>query len=118
MITFIEFQGLNEDYEFKCLNESEFIELNEAERKQVDYAIFILENHLKSSDELDEGLFSSVIGGLSGFLVGPMIGKVIARVLGVDKGLLYNLLTSKMVSTAMGAAIGDYLSSGKIKSSD
>ena len=55
-------------------------------------------------DIIDEGLFSTIIGGAVGATVGQSIMKAICKCLGIDeKGTLGSLLTSKLVLTAMGA---------------
>jgi len=59
------------------------------------------------SNELNEGVLGSVLGGLGGLAFGKSIGKIIARVLGIkENSPLYNVLTSRLVGTAIGAAIG------------
>ena len=56
---------------------------------------------------IDEGLFSTIIGGAVGATVGQSIMKAICKCLGIDeKGTLGNLLTSRLVLTAMGAQLG------------
>ena len=58
-------------------------------------------------DIIDEGLFSTIIGGAVGATVGQSIMKAICKCLGIDeKGTLGNLLTSRLVLTAMGAQLG------------
>lgn len=58
-------------------------------------------------DIIDEGLFSTIIGGAVGATVGQSIMKAICKCLGIDeKGTLGSLLTSKLVLTAMGAQLG------------
>jgi len=59
------------------------------------------------TNELNEGVIGSVLGGLGGLAFGKSIGKIIARVLGIkENSPLYNVLTSRLVGTAIGAAIG------------
>lgn len=61
----------------------------------------------KLDDVIDEGLFSSLIGGAVAATVGQSIMKAVCKCLGIDeKGTLGNLLTSKLVLTAMGAQLG------------
>ncbi len=58
-------------------------------------------------DVIDEGLFSTIIGGAVAATVGQSIMKAICKCLGIDeKGTLGNLLTSRLVLTAMGAQLG------------
>lgn len=101
----IEEKTLNEiilqDGDFEFLNESERAEVQDILNKFGDRKV----------SELDEGILSSILGGLTGFIVGPAIGKVIANSLGIDKGIIYDMLTSRLVSTALGAAITKYMGS-------
>ena len=61
----------------------------------------------KLDDVIDEGLFSSLLGGAVAATVGQSIMKAVCKCLGIDeKGTLGNLLTSKLVLTAMGAQLG------------
>lgn len=97
---------INEFYasgEFDFLNESEKIELYELLEEYKDVKV----------QDLDEGFFGKLMGGVTGLVVGPAIGKIVARTLGIDKGILYDMLTSKLVSTALGASIGNYITSKK-----
>ena len=57
-------------------------------------------------EEVDEGLFGSLVGGLTGATIGPAIGKAICNALGISSGMLYNLFTSRMFTTAVAAYIG------------
>jgi len=67
----------------------------------------LLLEKLEKGEELDEGLFGSIIGGGLGLLAGPIIGKAICKALSIDeRGVLGSLLLSKLVCTAIGASIG------------
>ncbi len=62
---------------------------------------------LESGEEIDEGFFGALAGGVVGALAGPAIGKAICKVLGIDpSGNLGRLLTSRLVTTALGYAVG------------
>lgn len=58
---------------------------------------------------LNEGLFGSILGGLTGFALGKRIGEVICNVLGIGNGLLKDLLTSRLFGAALGSSIGKRL---------
>jgi len=60
----------------------------------------------KDLNELDEGVFGAIFGGLAGVTVGPWLGKAICKCLGIDKGLLYDVFTSRLFTTALGVTIG------------
>lgn len=80
-------------------------------KKVYDYIIEANEiakvNNQPLEEVLDEGLFSSLIGGAVASTVGQSIMKAICKCLGIDeKGTLGNLLTSRLVLTAMGAQLG------------
>ena len=62
--------------------------------------------YLNDGEEVDEGLFGSLVGGLTGATIGPAIGKAICNALGISSGMLYNLFTSRMFTTAVAAYIG------------
>lgn len=85
---------------------NEEIQLNESEMKQVDDAAEIIAKNLKEGNPVDEGLFKSVVGGLTGVTIGPAIGKAICNALGITGGVLYNLFTSRAFTTAVAAYIG------------
>lgn len=56
---------------------------------------------------LEEGLFSSILGGAAGMTFGPAVMKAVCDALGVDvKGTFGSLLTSRIILTAVGAKIG------------
>lgn len=63
--------------------------------------------------DIDEGIISKVLGGITGFVIGPSIGKVIANALGIQKGIIYDMLTSRLVGAALGAAITKYVAGAK-----
>lgn len=61
---------------------------------------------LINGDEIEEGFFSSVLGGTAGVLIGPAIGKAVCKALGIEEnGPLGKLLTSRLVSAAIGASL-------------
>jgi len=83
-----------------------FQEFFENDIKIEDLSNLILEKI--NNNEIDEGLFATIIGGTTGVLIGPAIGRAIAKVLGVQEGgVLWNLLTSKAVTAAIGATIAN-----------
>lgn len=62
---------------------------------------------IKEGQEIDEGFFSSLLGGLAGVTAGASVMKAICKALGVEKGLLYDFLTSKVLCGVAGAAIAN-----------
>jgi len=61
---------------------------------------------LEKGEEIDEGLFSGLLGAGVGALAGPAIGHAICKVLGIEEsGPLGKLLTSRLVTAAMGYAL-------------
>lgn len=64
---------------------------------------------IKEGETLDEGIITSIIGGLAGVTAGASIMKAVCKALGIEKGLLYDLLTSKMICGIAGAKIGNNL---------
>lgn len=65
------------------------------------------ENGIPLSQQLDEGVFGALIGGLTGATIMPTIMKAVCKVLGIDeKGTLGNLLTSRVVLAALGGQLG------------
>ena len=63
------------------------IQLNESEEKMVNEAAEIIAEKIKNGESVDEGLFGSVVGGLTG-------------------AAIYDLLNSRMFTTAVAAYIG------------
>lgn len=82
------------------------IVLNESEQRMVNEAADKLAEMIKNGEEIDEGIFSSILGGAAGYAFGPSIGTAICKALGISSGLLYNLLTSKAFTTAVAAYMG------------
>jgi uncharacterized membrane protein YeaQ/YmgE (transglycosylase-associated protein family) len=83
-----------------------FQEFFENDKKIEDLSNLILEKI--DNNEIDEGLFATIIGGTAGVLVGPAIGRAIAKALGVQEGgILWNLLISKAVTAVIGATIAN-----------
>jgi len=84
------------EYLYAELTEEETISVNEA---------------LEGIDlkDIDEGIFSSLLGGISGAALGPKLGRAIAKALGVNKGIFYDMLTSRLVGAAIGSTIAKSL---------
>ena len=59
-----------------------------------------------NGEEVDEGLFGSLVGGVAGASIGPMIGRAICKALGITTGILYDLLNSRAFTSAVAAYIG------------
>lgn len=56
---------------------------------------------------VDEGLFSAILGGITGVTFGPSIMKALCKILGIDpKGQFGSLLTSRLVLGALATEIG------------
>lgn len=96
------------------LNESDFQYLSESERGEVQEALKEI-GDVKDLNNIDEGLFGKILGGLTGFLAGPAIGKVIANALGINRGVIYDMLTSRLAGAALGAALSKYIGANKNK---
>jgi uncharacterized membrane protein YeaQ/YmgE (transglycosylase-associated protein family) len=62
---------------------------------------------IKEGEEIDEGFFSTFVGGLAGVTLGATIMKAVCKALGIEKGMIYDLLTSKLVCGVAGAAIAN-----------
>ena len=82
------------------------VQLNESQMQMVNEAAEIIAEKIKNGEEVDEGLFGSIVGGLTGATIGPAIGNAICKALGISGGLLYNLFTSRVFTTAVAAYIG------------
>jgi hypothetical protein len=73
-------------------------QIKEAERT---YSLIV--DKLKKGEDIDEGLFTGLLGAGVGALAGPAIGKAICSVLGIqENGALGKLLTSSLVTAALG----------------
>lgn len=81
-------------------------QLNESQLKMVNEAAEIIAEKIKNGEEIDEGLFGTLVGGLTGATIGPAIGRAICQALGITSGLLYNLFNSRAFTTAVAAYIG------------
>lgn len=68
-----------------------------------------IKESIKNGEELDEGFFGTLLGGVAGMTAGAAIMKAVCKTLGIEKGLIFDLLTSKVVCAAAGAAIGNNL---------
>lgn len=84
----------------------EFCELNESQMKIVNEASEKIAGMISNKKEIDEGMLSSIIGGLTGVTIGPAIGRAICKALGIQSGMLYNLLTSRAFTTLVASYIG------------
>ena len=82
------------------------VQLDESQIKVVNDAAEIIAEKIKSGEEVDEGLFGSIVGGLTGAAIGPALGRAICQALGITSGLLYNLFNSRAFTTAVAAYIG------------
>ena len=85
---------------------SEDVQLNEAQEKMINEAAEVIAEKIRNGEEVDEGLFGSLVGGLAGATVGPAIGRAICKALGITSGLLYDLFNSRMFTTAVATYIG------------
>ena len=85
---------------------SDDIQLNESQEKMVNEAAEIIAEKIKNCEEVDEGLFGSVVGGLAGATIGPAIGRAICKALGITSGMLYDLFNSRLFTAAVAAYIG------------
>jgi hypothetical protein len=100
-------------YDIKYSNISKIFEsedikgLTSDQIKEGEKAYNIILEKLQKGEEIDEGLFTGLLGAGVGALVGPAIGKAICKALGVDEGgTLGKLLTSRLVTSAIGYALG------------
>jgi len=76
-------------------------QIQEAERT---YNLIV--DKLEKGEEIDEGIFTGLLGAGVGALAGPAIGKAICKVLGIEEtGVLGKLMTSRLVTAAMGYAL-------------
>lgn len=82
------------------------IQLNESQEKMINEAAETIAEKIKTGEEVDEGLFGSIVGGLTGATIGPAIGRAICKALGLTSGPLYNLFNSRLFTTAVAAYIG------------
>ncbi len=84
----------------------EDIHLNESDEKMINEAAETIAERIKNGEEVDEGLFGSIVGGLTGATIGPAIGRAICKALGITSGLLFDLFNSRLFTTAVAAYIG------------
>lgn len=69
--------------------------------------IYKLQQAKENNIPIDEGLFSAILGGITGVTFGPSIMKAVCKILGVDpKGSFGSLLTSRLVLGALATEIG------------
>lgn len=79
--------------------------INEA--AMYDDVIACLQEAKENGIPIDEGLFKSIFGGITGAVAGPAIGQAFCKALGIDeRGMLGNLLTSRLFLTALGGYVG------------
>lgn len=64
---------------------------------------------ITEGQEINEGFFSSLLGGLAGVTIGATVMKAVCKAIGLEKGMIYDLLTSKLVCGIAGAAIANNL---------
>lgn len=64
---------------------------------------------ITEGQEINEGFFSSLLGGLAGLTIGATVMKAVCKAIGLEKGMIYDLLTSKLVCGIAGAAIANNL---------
>ena len=96
-------------FNFLCIMESNKEDINFiTEDSQIyDALIKQLQEAKENNVPIDEGLFKSVLGGLTGATFGPMVSKAFCKALGIDeRGTLGNLLTSRLVCGAVAAYVG------------
>ena len=82
------------------------IQLNESQEQMINEAAETIAEKIRNGETVDEGLFGSVVGGLTGVTIGPAIGRAICKALGITSGLLYDLFNSRLFTTAVAAYIG------------
>jgi uncharacterized membrane protein YeaQ/YmgE (transglycosylase-associated protein family) len=82
------------------------IQLNESQEQMINEAAETIAEKIKNGEEVDEGLFGSIVGGLTGATIGPALGRAICKALGITSGLLYDLFNSRLFTTAVAAYIG------------
>jgi len=58
-------------------------------------------------EEINEGIISTILGGIAGSTLGATVMKAVCKALGLEKGMIYELLTSKLVCGIAGAAIAN-----------
>lgn len=89
-------------------NLSAFIEKNN--ELLLENKINKLSEAINSGQQIDEGFFSSVLGGVAGLTAGSAVMKAVCKSLGIEKGLLFDLLTSKVICGIAGAKIANSIS--------
>lgn len=81
--------------------------VNEDLDAQYDALIQKLQEAKENHTPINEGLFSSILGGATMASFGPAVMTAVCNALGIDvKGALGNLMTSRLILTAVGAKIG------------
>jgi uncharacterized membrane protein YeaQ/YmgE (transglycosylase-associated protein family) len=96
---------------------SNFLCIMEANEDKIDYItedskiydelIKMLQEAKENNVPIDEGIFGSILGGITGAAFGPMVSKAFCKALGIDeRGTLGNLLTSRLVCGAVAAYVG------------
>jgi hypothetical protein len=99
-------------YDLKYSNNSKIFEAEEVKGltpEQIaegEKAYNTLVEKLQNGEEIDEGLFTGLLGAGVGALAGPTIGRAICKALGIEEGgILGKLLTSALVTGAIGYAL-------------
>ena len=73
----------------------------------VESAAIAQEEGKSIDDVMDEGLFTTLLGGVAGATIGPAIMKAVCKILGIDQnGTLGKLMTSSLVMGALGSELG------------
>ena len=91
----------------KIFESEEIIGLSPEEIQKGEELYTKLLESLKKGEQIDEGLFTAILGGTVGAIAGPAIGKALCKVLGInEEGILGKLLTSRLVTTAIGISLG------------
>lgn len=81
--------------------------INEELSKSYDTIIEKLIEAKNKKLPLNEGLFTSILGGVVGASFGPAVMKAVCEALGInEKGPLGSLITSRLILGAVGAKIG------------
>lgn len=69
-----------------------------------------LSEAINRGQQIDEGFFSSLLGGVAGLTAGSAVMKAVCKSLGIEKGLLFDLLTSKVICGVAGVKIANLIS--------